>query len=162
MKYCIRPTYSMLVYLSVCVLTSCTAEPSDSPTGELEYNSELAEVLGADNYGMKRYVFAILKTGPNRPDNADDAAELQRAHMNNINRLAEEGLLVMAGPFLDNSEMRGVFLFNVSTTEEARELTESDPAVQAGSLVMELYPWYGSAALMKINDIHNRIRKENP
>jgi len=35
----------------------------------------------------------------------------------------------------------------------------SDHAIQAGSLVMELKEWYGTAALMAVNDIHETISK---
>lgn len=126
------------------------------------YDSTLAAELGADDYGMRRYVMAFLKAGPNRSENADEAARLQRAHLDNIARLAEEGSLVVAGPFLDDTEIRGIYIFAVDSVEEARLLTESDPAIQAGSLEMELHPWYGSAALMKLGEIHELISKESP
>jgi hypothetical protein len=38
-------------------------------------------------------------------------------------------------------------------------LTNSDPAIQAGSLIMELHEWYGSAAVMAIPGIHDKIQK---
>lgn len=44
--------------------------------------------------------------------------------MDNINRLAEEGKLVLAGLFMDGREERGIFIFDVETIEEARNLTE--------------------------------------
>ena len=68
----------------------------------------------------------------------------------------------MAGPFGGDGELRGIYVFNVPTIEEAEALTNTDPAVIAGSLIMELELWYGSAALMQVNDIHKRISKENP
>jgi uncharacterized protein YciI len=126
----------------------------------MAYDSVLAEQLGADDYGMKTYVFAFLKTGPNRSEDAATAAELQKAHLANIRRLAEEGNLVLAGPFMGGDEtLRGVYIFNTSSLEEARSWTESDPAVQAGSLVMELHPWYGSAALQQLNEWSQKITK---
>ena len=69
--------------------------------------------------------------------------------------------MIVAGPFLDNTELRGVFIFDVSTVEEAEELTKTDPAIQSGSLIMELHPWYSSAALMGVNKVHKRITKTN-
>jgi len=120
----------------------------------------LAKQLGADAYGMKQYVMAFLKAGPNRDRDSATAARLQRAHLDNIFRLADEGKLVLAGPFLDKGVIRGIYVFNVTTVEEAAELTSTDPAIQAGSLVMELHPWYGSAGLMQINEISKRIEKE--
>ena len=133
-----------------------TTNSSDTTSG---YDSAYAQKLGADDYGMKTYVFAYLKAGPYRSQDSAEATNLQRAHLNNITRLANEGKLVLAGPFLDDGEVRGIYIFNVSTLEEARELTETDPAILAGRLVMELHPWYGSAALIDLNKWHTKAAK---
>lgn len=127
---------------------------------QAEYDEQLATQAGADDYGMKTYVMAFLKRGPNRSGSDDERAKLQRAHLDNINRLAEAGKLVLAGPFLDDGELRGIYIFNVSTVDEAKLLTESDPAIKAGSLVMELVPWYGSAALTQIGELHGKFAKK--
>jgi uncharacterized protein YciI len=127
----------------------------------LTYDSTLAKKFGADDYGMKRYVMAFLKRGPNRSQDSAIAARLQRAHLDNIGRLAAEGKLVLAGPFFGNGDLRGIYIFDVETVEEAQKLTETDPAIQEGRLVMELIPWYGSAALMNVNELHKRIAKNN-
>lgn len=127
---------------------------------EMAYDSLLAQRLGADEYGMKTYVMAFLKSGPNRSQSPEEAAALQRAHLDNIKRLAEEGKLVLAGPFMDEGEVRGIYVFDVKTVEEAQALTETDPAIQAGRLVMELHPWYGSAALKELNNLHTKVAKE--
>lgn len=126
----------------------------------MAYNQLLAQQLGADNYGMKQYVMAFLKAGHNRNQDAETAAKLQTAHLKNIQRLANEGKLLVAGPFLDDGSVRGIYIFNVATLEEAQQLTETDPAIQAGSLVMELHTWYGSAALQQLNEWHKCIAKE--
>ncbi|NRB49703.1 MAG: hypothetical protein HRU41_18625 [Saprospiraceae bacterium] len=161
-----------LLFLVVCtgLIYACQpSTPAESQTAkeamevkaeETGYDAELAESVGADQYGMRQYVMAFLKAGPNRSQDSIEAAALQKAHLDNIGRLAEEGKLSLAGPFLDGGELRGIYIFNVSTIEEARALTETDPAIQQGRLVMELHPWYGSAALMKVNEIHKRLGKE--
>jgi uncharacterized protein YciI len=68
--------------------------------------------------------------------------------------------LIVAGPFLDGGDLKGVFVFDVRTVGEAKALVETDPAVIAGRLTMELHPWYGSAALLQINDLHKKVQKE--
>lgn len=125
------------------------------------YDSTLAAALGADQYGMRKYVIAFLKSGPNQDQDSTEAVNLQNAHMENITRLANEGKLALAGPFLDGGDLRGLYVFAVESIEEAEELTGSDPAIKAGRLIMELHPWYGSAAVMKINEIHENIAKIN-
>jgi len=134
---------------------------TDDSAAETQFNRKLAEELGADDYGMKQYVMAFLKKGPNRDFDSATATQLQRAHLDNIIRMAEEGTLVLAGPFLDRGDIRGIYIFDVKTVEEAEELTSTDPAIKAGSLEMELHPWYGSAALMKVNEISKTIAKKS-
>ncbi len=112
------------------------------------YNKQLADSLGADEYGMKNYVLAILKTGPNQKWTQPEMDSLFRGHMANIKRLADAGKLAVAGPFGENEKAwRGLFIFNVNKIEEAKVLLLTDPAIQAGLFDTEVYPWYGSAAL---------------
>ena len=125
------------------------------------YDSVLAKKLGADPYGMKHYVMAFLKTGPHQITDSVKRAEMQKAHLKNIIRLANEGKLIVAGPFLDDQPVEGIFIFNVETIEEARALTNTDPAIQSGELVMDLRPWYGSAALVEVVSIHEKIQKKS-
>ena len=125
------------------------------------YDEAAAREFGADEYGMKKYVMAFLKRGPNRPTDKKKAEALQVAHLKNIERMAAEGKLVLAGPFLDDGELRGIYVFAVASVAEAEALTRSDPAIQAGSLVMELKEWYGAAALLAVNAIHARLEKRS-
>ena len=126
---------------------------------QVPYDPALAARLKADEHGMRVYVLALLKAGPNRNRPPEEQRRLQAAHMANIDRLAAAGQLVLAGPFEDNGELRGIYIFDVRTVAEAEALTKTDPAIQAGSLVMELHPWYGSAALMMVNEVHAKLQK---
>jgi len=158
----------LLPFLLLAALYGCSVEerPKDANSDaineankEVTYDSLLAQKYGADQYGMRRYVIAFLKRGPNRPTDEKKSAELQAAHMSNIRQLAEAGKLALAGPFINDGDLRGIYVFNVETVEEARALTETDPAIQHGSLVMELHPWYGSAAVVGINEVHQSLSK---
>ena len=142
------------------LLTSLGCDPSIEATGKEDssgYDADLAARFGADEYGMKAYVMAFLYAGPNRDRDSLAAAELQRGHLENIGRLAAAGKLVLAGPFTGGDSLRGIYVFDVATIEEARELTSTDPAIRAGSLVMDLKPWYGSAALVGLNEVHGKL-----
>jgi uncharacterized protein YciI len=146
------PTFLVaLLALSALVISShCYSQSS--------VDTAMAKRLGADAYGMRQYVMAFLKAGPTRSQDSVTAVELQKAHLRNIQRMVKEGNLVLAGPFLDDTDIKGIYIFNVGSLEEAKALTESDPAIKAGRLVMELHPWYGSAALQMVNDLHTRIQ----
>jgi uncharacterized protein YciI len=134
---------------------------SDCFGQSIRYDAKLAQKLGADEYGMKKYVMVFLKEGPKRLKDSVTRAELQNAHLKNIMRLAAKGKLIVAGPFLDDQKIKGIFIFNVTTIGEAKKLSESDPAVKAGTLIMELHPWYGSAALVEMLSIHRKIEKKS-
>lgn len=155
-----------LVILIVSIFALAASGLSqDSKTFETPgYDADLAKKVGADEYGMKNYVFCILKTGPNdaKIKSKKKRDEIFGGHMANIQRLADNGKLVLAGPFGTNKRSyRGLFIFNVATVEEARKLVETDPVIKSGIMVAELTPWYGTAATMLINENHKKIAKKS-
>ena len=128
------------------------------------YDAELAKKLGADDRGMKMYVLCILKTGPNDASyKGKPRDEIFAGHFANIQNLAQQGKLAIAGPFETNERnYRGLYIFNVPTIEEAEKLVVLDPAVKAGVFVPELTLWYASASLMATYEIHKKIEKPQP
>jgi len=124
------------------------------------YDEKLAKELGGNDNGMKTYIFGILKTGTNTTATKEEKTKYFEGHMANINRLADEGKLIVAGPFMKNDRnYRGIFIFNVSTIEEAQALVETDPAVKAKIFEVELTPLFCSAALMVVPETHKKITK---
>jgi uncharacterized protein YciI len=124
------------------------------------YDEKLAKSLNADEHGMKHYVFCILKTGSNTTATTEEKNNLFKGHMANITKLAQEGKVALAGPFMKNDRnYRGIYVFNVSTIEEAQVLVATDPAIKANLLEAELTPWYATAALQVIPKIHEKIAK---
>ena len=87
------------------------------------------------------YLAFLVRGDKWTPEKTPATEELQKAHMANIIRLAEMKKLVVAGPFGDDGPLRGIFVFRVETLAEARALTETDPAVKAGRLALDLHPW---------------------
>ena len=146
------------ILLFLIFLSGIKAQELNDNSG---YDSTLAQKLGADEYGMKQYVMAFLKRGPSRSQDSTQRAEIQEAHLKNIMRLAAEGKLIVAGPFLDDKNIRGIFIFNVESIDEAKKLTESDPAVKAGVLEMELHPWYGPAILPEVLKLNRKVEKKS-
>jgi uncharacterized protein YciI len=91
---------------------------------------------------MMTAYLAFLVRGPRwTAEKTPATEELQKAHLANIVRLAEMKKLVVAGPFGDDGQLRGIFVFRVDTLAEAKALTETDPAVKAGRLTLDLHPW---------------------
>jgi len=149
--------FSMFLLFLLFYLPKVNAQELGS---ENNYDSTLAKKIGADEYGMKQYVIAFLKKGSHRSQDSTQRDKIQRAHLKNIMRLANEGKLIIAGPFLDDTDIRGIFIFDVNNLEEAKKLTESDPAVKAGVLSMELHPWYGPAILPETMKLNEKLEKK--
>lgn len=150
---------SILTFLMIMILSNFSFAQNQNP----EFNKELADSLDADQYGMKAYVLVILKTGAAEIDDKEKVSELFRGHMANINKLVEEDKLIVAGPVGKNeNSYRGIFILNVKTKEEAMKLVGTDPAVKEGLLAVDLYEWYGSAALPVYLETAKKITKENP
>lgn len=133
----------------------------DTNNANPNYDKALAQKLGADDYGMKAYILVILKTGTNQTSDKNVISESFKGHMANINRLVDEGKLIVAGPMGKNDKTyRGIFILkNIATLEEAKEILQTDPAVKAGLLDVELYNWYGSAALPEYLPFSDKVWK---
>lgn len=92
---------------------------------------------------MEVLFLGLLRRGPTWiPELTDEVEALQEAHLANIHRMKESGELVVAGPFGDDGELRGVYIFRVGSLDEAIALANADPAVKAGRLIFELHPWW--------------------
>lgn len=96
----------------------------------------------------QRYYFGFLKSAPDRVAlPKEEAAKIQAAHLAHLGAMAEQGGLVCAGPLAGGGVLRGVIVYKTATLEEALASANADPAVKAGQLVTELFPWTGPAAI---------------
>jgi uncharacterized protein YciI len=96
----------------------------------------LSPVLAQPTDGM---VFTFLNTNPNREHiSSQRAEELQAGHMANITRLANEGHLIAAGPFVGGG---GMFVFNTASISQAEQWLATDPAVAAQRYRIENMPF---------------------
>ncbi|MCJ7934411.1 MAG: YciI family protein [Chryseobacterium sp.] len=152
------------ILLTACLLISALSFAQEKKAEKPKYNQELATSLGADQYGMKPYTIVMLTTGFVKIEDKAKMGELMKGHMGNIQKLADEGKIIVAGPFLEKNKenYRGMFIFNTKSKEEAEQWVKTDPAVQAGIFSYEIFPWYGSAALPLYLKHHKEISKENP
>jgi uncharacterized protein YciI len=125
----------------------------------IKYDSALAKRSGADARGMKRWVIGILTDGSVHISDSAENMRVQVALLKNIERMIDEGVLILAGPILGNQKPKGVLIFNVSSVPDAKKLMESDAAVKAGVFEIEYYPWFASAALTEIPRLHKSIQK---
>ena len=147
----------LIILLSVFL---CAYFYSGAQVTNKDYDSVLAKRLNGNDNGMKRYYLVMLKSGPVVITEKAQRDSIFSGHMNNIQSLASQNKLVVAGPLGKNDkEYRGIFILNTDSKEEAEKMVETDPAVQAKVFVAEYYPWFGSAALQETLEIHKKITK---
>ena len=149
----------LLAMLAAMLVLARASFAEDAPPPG--YDEALAQSVGADEHGMRRYVLVILKTGPTRVPDGPGRDEMFRGHFANMQRLSDEGKLALAGPLDGVDGWRGLFVFAVSDLEEARKLAETDPVIVQGEMVAEYHKYYGSAALMTVRDAHRRVAKKS-
>jgi uncharacterized protein len=149
-----------ILLLALCAMVAaCATSNAQMPTHST-YDPAFAARVNADERGMRNYVLVILKTGPATNLSEAERAKLFEGHFANIDRLSKQGVLLTAGPLGQNDKTyRGIFIFAVETVEEAKTLVDTDPSVAGGIFDYEMYPWYGSAALMDLPAQHARVQK---
>jgi len=107
--------------------------------------------------GRALYYFGFLESPPDRPKwSAEESKAKQAAHLAHINKMADMGKLVAAGPFVDGGKLRGVFVFKGENLEEITALANQDPLVQANALKLTLHPWWGPP---DIGEEYKRMQK---
>jgi uncharacterized protein YciI len=149
----------ILLALAFCFAAAPAVAQESQPSAASNFDAALADKTGADERGMRGYVVVILRTGPTRmPDGAPRDA-MFAGHFANMERLAKEGKLVLAGPFeQDPDGWRGLFVFAVGGIDEAKALTATDPVIARGERVAEYHACYVSAETMLIPELHEKLQ----
>ena len=145
-------TTRLFPFLALLGLSACQSAERD--TSALDEPS--AEEVMPEPESDQAYTFVFLESGE-APEqlSAEQIREAGIGHQANIQRLGQERLLLLAGPFGEpplESNQRGIFVFDVADPARARELTASDPAVQAGVFAMSAFPWHSDAPLRELHE----------
>jgi uncharacterized protein YciI len=126
------PITILLFAIAICCATATVAQEKKAES------TQPAE----KKYEMKQYFFVMLSRGDNINQDSATAAKIQEGHMANMGKLADMGKLIVAGPFGDRGNWRGIFIMDCKTKEEAEDLIKTDPAIVAGRLKYEIHPWW--------------------
>jgi len=103
-----------------------------------------AEHISNDTPRMKQYWLVMLLKGNNRTHDKETAQRIQAKHIENIDRLAAEGKIVMAGPmgYTYDADLRGLFIMDAKDSATAASYVKTDSAVITGRLRFEVHPWW--------------------
>lgn len=101
----------------------------------------------------KSFTFVFLNNKPDKEVLSKEKSDsVMQGHMNNIGQLAKEGKLQAAGPFEGGG---GLFIFNTTSIEKAKEWLSTDPGVKANRWNLEVFPFtprVGSACAVAENN----------
>lgn len=132
---------SLLAALLLFSALAMSANEPDSPPAAAQPQTFDYE-WGGKKMTMQKYFIVFLKSGPNRSQNPEEAAALQKQHLAYLGGLYEKGIIQLNGPTDGEDEFRGFSVYAVATIEEARQLAGEDPMVKAGRLVVDVRPWW--------------------
>jgi uncharacterized protein YciI len=121
----------------------------------------IALLAGCNSTHTARYTFVYLKTGPESAKKSpEESREIFKGHMSNMQRLAAERKLIVAGPFdhPHDPSWRGIFIFDVPSVADARKLVETDPGVQAGVFTPELRAFHSQPALRRVPEFDEALK----
>jgi uncharacterized protein YciI len=159
MNFFVKPMFACMLALAT---PQAIAQDAAAPPASPAFDAELAKKVGADDYGMRRYVLVVLRTGPTRVNDAEERKAMFAGHIANMGRLSKEGKLALAGPFGDKGgDWRGLFVFAVDSIDEAKALVATDPVIIKGEMVADYHAWYGSAATMLVGELHEKVARQS-
>jgi uncharacterized protein YciI len=106
-------------------------------------------VAGAAPLASDVYQVVFIRPDPARKTlSKEDGDRLQAAHMANIHKMADSGILVSAGPFDDEPiTISGIFIMKAASVEEAQKIAEQDPTVLVHRNTVDAHPWRGPAGI---------------
>ncbi|UQA63500.1 YciI family protein [Polyangium aurulentum] len=145
------PPRQTAIFTAALLLAGCAAAGPSSPAERCAEapaapsTVPAAPPASADGpMEFEKYQLVLLRRGPRATEIPEGELEaIQKAHIAHLDKMAEEGAIVAAGPFdeqMDDS-FRGMCLYRVGSVDEARALAEQDPAVKAGRLRVEVMTW---------------------
>jgi uncharacterized protein YciI len=140
----------IIAVLVIVSFWACSTPPSTqadvSTIHKSKFDSSQAPSHNDKRFGeMRTYYLVLLNSGPTRNQDSTQLAQLMEGHLNHIKAMVDLNKIVIAGPMLDNTNLRGIFIFNSTDSTEVDSLVNLDPAIQAGRLTAEIHPWYSAS-----------------
>ena len=142
-------------------LASLSAQAQSAPAPPPGFDPALAARTGANEMGMRPYVLVILKSSSTPVPKGEARDAMFKGHFANMKRLADQGVLALAGPLDGVDGWRGLFVLAVPDIETAKRHVATDPVIAQGEMVAEYHRYFGSAALMLVNEHHAKLARKS-
>jgi uncharacterized protein YciI len=138
------------------LLAGCQSAPATAPANS-----------SAPAAPTDEYVLVLLKTGMNTSPSKEESQKILAGHFANMQRLANEKKLLVAGPFATpkrDPDLRGLFVIDEVAVNAAELLASSDPTIVSGIMRLESHPMRTDAPLRAYLDhelaIEEQAKKE--
>jgi uncharacterized protein YciI len=111
--------------------------------------------------GSQTYYVVFLRPNPARkPIEQAERERIMTAHMANIHKMADDGVLAAAGPMEDKAvTISGIFVLKAGSLADAQAIAARDPTVAEGRNTVDIHAWRGPEG---IGTGYFRWKKENP
>lgn len=118
-------------------------------------------LLAAAQEQAERYYIVLLRPDPARKTlTQEESGRLKTAHLANVRKMSEDGVLVAAGPFEETPvTITGIFVFRVASMKAAEALASKDPMVAWHRNTADAHAWMGPPG---IGDEYARLHKQDP
>lgn len=147
---------SLLLALALALGAGAESAHAQTATAPA-FDAALAQRTGANENGMRGYVLVILKSSDTPMPKGEARDAMFRGHFANMKRLADQGVLVVAGPLDGQLGRRGIFVLTVPDIETAKTHVATDPVIVQGEMVAEYHRFFSSAALMLVPELAPRL-----
>jgi uncharacterized protein YciI len=132
------------LFLGACVVGTAAPGPVGSP-------AEATEL---------RYIVFLRPDAARKAIPLEERQHIMDAHMANIRKMADDGVLVAAGPMEDTpTTISGIFVFKAESVAEAQKIAALDPTVVAGRNTVDVHVWRAPPG---IGTAYFRWKKETP
>ena len=133
-----RRRFARLIAGAVILCSSAAIAPARTPRANTQ----------EPKFEMGTFYLCLL-IKPSNFSAASAPKDLIQSHLKHVQGLIASGKASIAGPFLDNSRIAGVFVLNAASADEAREIEEADPFVKTGGFSIEVLKWWAAKGIMK-------------
>lgn len=86
-----------------------------------------------------QFTFVFLNSRPDKEElPKEEVDKLMQGHLANIDRLAKEGKLLVAGPFEGGG---GIYIFKSTSSDTVKKWMSTDPGIRANRWRIEMFPY---------------------
>ena len=135
----------VFIVAGTILFASCSSSPNSNTANQHSKTSSdsipAININNADNQGEKTYWLVLLKKGPHVNQDRIELGRIQTAHFNAMQKLAELGKVVLAGPVERDASLRGIYVIDSRDSLEVAGLMNKDTSVISGRIIFEIHPW---------------------